>query len=219
MVLGIWNLKLMGFKNKRVLITAGPTWVAIDRIRVISNTATGETGVLLAQSLQRLGAKVHLVLGPVEATFFQKNFRLLRFRFFEELERLIRKELKERHFDYVFHTAAVSDYKLKAPYGQKVKSGLSYWHLKLIPTEKIINVIKKLDRDVFLIGFKFLPQGPKMRLIQEARKLMRDSGCNCVVANCARSHRYRAWIVDRERVSREYHSRRELVDNLIKVIL
>ncbi|MFH0827232.1 MAG: phosphopantothenoylcysteine decarboxylase [Candidatus Omnitrophota bacterium] len=207
----------MSFKNKRVLITAGPTWVAIDRVRVISNTATGETGMLLAQSLQRLGAKVHLVLGPVEIAFFQKKISVLRFRFFDELECLVKDELKKRHFDYVFHAAAVSDYRPKEFYEQKVKSGLSRWQLALVPTDKIINSIKRWDRKVFLVGFKFLPQGPKMRLIQQARSLMRDSGCDCVVANLG-PYPYRAWIVSRTGVSRGNHSRRELIDNLIKGI-
>ena len=51
-------------KNKKVLITAGPTWVPIDNVRVISNTATGETGILLSEKLKNLGAKVTLLLGP-----------------------------------------------------------------------------------------------------------------------------------------------------------
>lgn len=208
----------MSFKNKQVLITAGPTWVAIDSVRVISNTATGETGILLAQRLQRLGAKVHLILGPVETNLAHKKMRVLRFRFFDELDNLIKRELKKRHFDYIFHAAAVSDYRPKTFYGQKVKSGLSCWHLELVPTNKIINSIKQLDREVFLIGFKFLPQASKMRLIQQAKRLMKSSGCDCVVANSVTPHRYRAWIVDGGRVSRGNHSRKELVDNLIRGI-
>ena len=54
----------MSLKNKRILITAGPTWVAIDSVRVISNIATGETGILLAKRLSLQGAKVTLALGP-----------------------------------------------------------------------------------------------------------------------------------------------------------
>jgi len=217
---GAWCLEFesMSFKNKSVLITAGPTWVAIDRVRVISNSATGETGMLLAQSLQRLGAKVHFMLGPVETPFDQKKIRVIRFRFFEELKRLIKEELKKRHFDYVFHSAAVSDYRPKVFYKQKVKSDLRRWQLELVPTYKIINSIKRCDRDVFLVGFKFLPQISKRHLIQLARSLIRDSGCDCVVANCVSSYSYRAWIVDRKKVTRSYHSRRELVDNLLKEI-
>ncbi len=208
----------MKFKNKQVLITAGPTWVAMDSVRVISNTATGETGILLAQNLQRLGAKVHLVLGAVETNFTHKKIRVLRFRFFDELEHLMKEELKKRHFDYLFHTAAVSDYRPKTFYEQKERSGLSCWHLELVPTNKIINSIKKLDRDVFLIGFKFEPQVSKLQLIQQAKALMKNSGCDCVVATTVMPHHYRAWIVYGKRVSRGHYSRRELVDNLIKGI-
>ena len=50
----------MKLKNKRVLITAGPTWVKIDKVRVISNTASGKTGLLFADAFKRLGSKVTL---------------------------------------------------------------------------------------------------------------------------------------------------------------
>ncbi len=56
----------MSLNGKRILITAGPTWVPIDNVRVISNIATGTTGVLLAWQTSAQGAKVTLVLGPCE---------------------------------------------------------------------------------------------------------------------------------------------------------
>ena len=200
------------------MITAGPTWVAIDPVRVISNTATGKTGILLAEKLHRLGAKVHLVLGPVEPNFNHRQIKISRFCFFEELKRCLNHELRRQHFDYVFHAAAVSDYRTKRVYEKKVESGLSRWCLELVPTSKIIKSIRQLAQDVFLIGFKFLPQASKRPLVQEARKLMRESDCDLVVANTVHSKRYRAWIVGFKNVSREYDSREELVNHLIKQI-
>ena len=69
----------MGFKNKKILITAGPTWIAVDSVRVISNTASGETGQLLADRLAREGAKVTLVLGPVPNRLKNKKVKVIPF--------------------------------------------------------------------------------------------------------------------------------------------
>jgi len=53
-------------KNKRILITCGPTWVPIDGMRVISNRSSGQLGQTIAQDLTKAGAKVTLLEGPVE---------------------------------------------------------------------------------------------------------------------------------------------------------
>ena len=73
----------MNLRKLRVLITAGPTWVAIDNVRVISNIATGETGKILAEKLASMGAKVTLLIGPGDLCCLKKNIRLIRFKFFE----------------------------------------------------------------------------------------------------------------------------------------
>ena len=50
--------------KKKILITAGPTWVRLDDVRVITNVFTGKSGVALAESLARKGHTVTLLLGP-----------------------------------------------------------------------------------------------------------------------------------------------------------
>jgi len=80
--------------TKSVLITAGPTWVAIDSVRVISNTATGETGTLLAERFAQQGAKVTLLLGPVSNCCLNKKIRVINFKFFDELRDKLIRELE-----------------------------------------------------------------------------------------------------------------------------
>ena len=181
--------------NKRILITAGPTWVAIDKVRVISNTATGETGIILARELACLGASVTLLLGSIGVCCLGKNIRLLRFRFFDELKNIIARELRSHKYDAVIHSAAVSDYKPAVVCSQKVKSDKKAWQMKLVPTLKIIDLIKKIDRSVFLVGFKFEPEAGKDLLIKRARELIRRSGLDLAVANSAKGNQYRAYIV------------------------
>ena len=185
----------MNLCNKRVLITAGPTWVAIDSVRVISNAATGQTGLLLAERLQRRGAKVTLLLGPVALRCQGRGVRILRFNFFDELKELIRKELTSKKYDIFIHSAAVCDYKPLKSYTYKVKSGLKNWRLNLVPTEKIIERIKKYDHSLFLVGFKFRPDANKSRIIKDAKTLIRRAGLNLTVANTVNHGIYRAYIL------------------------
>jgi len=208
----------MNFRNKRILITAGPTWVAIDKVRVISNTATGQTGILLAQNLQKLGAKVTLLLGPVESCCLNKRIRLIRFKFFEELKEKLLRELRKGGYHAVIHSAAVSDYGPKSFYGKKVKSGNKCWRLSLVPLPKLIDLIKKSDSSVVLAGFKFQPQARKNALLQEAGKLMRRCRADLVVANTTRGLRYIAYIMQKDKIRGPFSQKKYLVAELIKAI-
>lgn len=184
-------------KNKRVLITAGPTWVPIDSVRVISNIATGKTGILLAEELQRLGAKVTLLLGPVETCCLSKNIRLIHFKFFEELKNIIIKELRSKKYDVFIHSAAVSDYRPLRVDSQKVKSGKKIWQINLVPTLKIIDLIGKFKPSLLLVGFKFEPQARKKALIAETKNLIKRAKIDLAVANTVDDKsRYRAYIIN-----------------------
>lgn len=204
----------MSFKGKRILITAGPTWVPIDRVRVISNIASGITGILLAEEFICLGAKVTLLLGPVPACCLNKNMKVVRFRFFDELKESLIKELKTKKYDIVIHSAAVSDYKVGNKFIGKVKSDKSLWKLNLVPTEKIIDLVKKIDDKVFLVGFKFDPNITKNKLLNEAQGLLRRSGADLVVANTMSGAGYRAYLVSESGIGAEINSKEKLVENL-----
>jgi len=190
----------MCLKNKRILITAGPTWVPIDAVRVISNSASGATGLFLSRALQGLGAKVTLLLGPIPLgdVSLKGNvpyFRIIRFKFFDELKQLLARQLKGAGFDAVIHTAAVSDYRPHRRCRGKIASGKSRLRLELYPTEKIIDAIKKYDPSVYLVGFKYHPGASRETLFREARALARRSKADLVVANSAVNNLYRAYLV------------------------
>jgi len=170
-----------GLTNKRVLITAGPTRVNIDRVRVITNLATGETGRLIAKKLENKGAKVALLIGPMG---------------FRQLERALKEELRKKKFDIVIHSAAVSDYRPKLKSQKKVSSGKKVWNLRLVPAPKLIDYIKRISPDVLLVGFKFQPQASRKDLIQKAKRLKKTTGADIVVANTlTRDKGYRAYLL------------------------
>lgn len=179
------------FKNKNVLITAGPTWVAIDDVRVISNVATGETGIILAQKLARLGAKVTLLLGPVNVCCLNKIIRVVHFKLFEELRNKIKEELVSRKYDFIIHNAAVSDFAPALSKG-KIASGKSF-SLKLKPLPKITGDIKRLAPQAKLVIFKLEAGVSEGILIKRAIAARSESGADFVVAN--RLNPYQAFII------------------------
>jgi phosphopantothenoylcysteine decarboxylase/phosphopantothenate--cysteine ligase len=209
----------LAIKNKKILITAGPTWVAIDSVRVISNIASGESGILLAQKLSRLGAKVTLLLGPTEACCLDKKIKLLRFRFFDELKNRLFKELKSKRYDAVIHSAAVSDYRPALIFRQKIGSDKKNWKLSLVQTPKLIDAVKKIQRTVILVGFKFIPQAKKKILLQESRILLRRAKADLVVANTIKHENYAAFIVGAHKIQGPWLSKNKLTTALIKKIL
>lgn len=208
----------MNLRNKNILITAGPTWVPIDNVRVISNIATGETGILLAKKLIDQGSKVTLVLGCVANNNLSEKIRLIPFRFFDELSRIIKKEITTGNYDIVIHTAAVSDYKPAIRYAKKIKSGIKGLKIVLKPTPKIIDCIKKICPGVLLAGFKFVPDEGVKALLSQARKLFERSKLDFVVANTICGNKYAAYILTKHKVSGPFLKKNILVESLVKEI-
>lgn len=190
-------MRVNNLKNKRILITAGPTWIPIDNVRVISNIATGETGILLADRLSALGAKITLILGPVQMVPLKKTVRIIRYKFFDQLKDSLEKEIKTNKYDILIHSAAVGDYKPIKVCQYKVKSGIRSWKLNLIPTIKIIDLIRRINGSLFMIGFKFEPNLTKRFLISETRKLIQRVDLDLAVANTVQKNRYQAYIVNK----------------------
>ena len=168
-------------KGKKILITAGPTIEYIDPVRVITNQSTGKTGVLLASELVSAGSKVTIIYGPgIESP--SKGSKVVRVETSEEMSNAIKKEMKQK-FDIVILAAAASDYTPEEPKRTKLDSDLLRISLKLKRVPKMINQIKKIQSDVFLVGFKAETNVSKKDLIEKAREKMNQSGCDLVIAN------------------------------------
>ncbi|MBM3243813.1 MAG: phosphopantothenoylcysteine decarboxylase [Candidatus Omnitrophica bacterium] len=206
------------FKGKKIIITAGPTWVKIDSVRVISNTASGQTGTLLAERLSRLGARVTLLLGPVGKLSLSSKVKFLHFKLFEELYSLIKKELSSESYDFAIHSAAVSDYRLARIHRKKLDSGLKNLRLELKPTIKIINLFKKMQPQAKLVAFKFEPDTLKKQLELEAYRLIKSSGAKLIVANTTKNNGYAAYIVSPEKTLGPFLNKGYLAKNLIKLM-
>lgn len=209
----------MIIKNKKILITSGPTWVPIDTVRVISNTASGETGSLLAGKISRRGGNVTLLQGPAAEKISPagRKISIKKFRFFDELESLLKKELKSKEYDFIIHSAAVSDYKVKNIFGQKIGSNLKNLKLNLVPTPKLLDLVKKLDPKIKVCAFKLEINSGIKHLIKEAELLMKRSNADLIVANTFKNKKYNAYILNNNgSLIGPLRSKQELSDRLIK---
>ena len=168
-------------KGKKVLMTAGPTIEKIDPIRVITNHSTGKTGVLLASELVSAGAKVTLVYGPGIAEP-PKGAKTIPVQTVTDMFNEVKKQMKKK-FDIVIMAAAASDYIPKNQYSKKIKSTRSSLTIELKKAPKIIDHIKKLQKNVFLLGFKAETDISKKELIVRARKKLNDSNADLIIAN------------------------------------
>jgi phosphopantothenoylcysteine decarboxylase/phosphopantothenate--cysteine ligase len=168
-------------KGKKVLMTAGPTIEKIDPIRVITNHSTGKTGVLLASELVSAGAKVTLVYGPGIAEP-PKGAKIIHVETVTEMFREVKKQMKKK-FDIVILAAAASDYIPKNQNSKKIKSTKNSLTIELKKAPKIIDHIKKLQKDVFLIGFKAETDISKKELVIRAKQKLRDSKADMIIAN------------------------------------
>ena len=204
--------------KKRILITAGPTWVAIDKARVISNIATGETGFILADKFKRSQIKVTLLLGPGYFRAGQTGIKIKRFKYFSQLQLLLENELKKGGYAAVIHTAAVADYKPDKIIKSKVGSGRRSWKINLVPTKKLINGLRGHGNNLFTVGFKFQPEANNNRLIKEGRALLNQADLDLVVANSNIDENYCAYILGNANHCGPFFTKLKMADHLVKII-
>ena len=202
-------LKKFGFssilKNKKILMTAGPTVEYIDPLRVITNQSSGKTGVLLASELISAGSKVTLVYGPgVEKP--PKGAKVIKVLTSKEMYETVKKQMKKK-FDVMIMAAAVADYTPENPSKKKIKSTQNKIKISLKKVPKIIDQIKKFQKNIILVGFKAEANLSKKDLIRVARKKLRESNADIIIANNIGSPRYKknpnnneVLIIDSEKV-------------------
>ena len=186
-------LKKFGFtsvlKNKKVLMTAGPTIEHIDPVRVITNQSSGKTGVSLASELISAGAKVTFVYGPGEEKP-PKGAKIINVLSSKDMHNAVKTELKKK-FDIVIMAAAVADYVPIKLSKNKIKSSKNEIKISLKKAPKIIDQIKKYQKNVLLIGFKAETNLTKNQLIKSAQKKLKESSSDMIIANDIGSSRYK----------------------------
>ena len=166
-------------KNKKFVITTGATYEAIDEVRGISNRSSGKMGLEVAKEAYIRGADVTVIHGDVNVDM-PKLFESHRVLSTLEMTSKMRELVIDA--DVFVSAAAVSDFSPSKVEGVKMSSSKEY-DLKLTPNGKIIDKIKKINPNIFLVGFKAEYDVSDEKIIDSAKKQINRCGTDLVVTN------------------------------------
>ncbi len=164
-------------KGKKILITAGPTYEAIDPVRFIGNHSTGKMGVAIAEAATRTGAEVVLICGPsnVESTCELKRVDVTTA---QEMFDATMSFMQEQ--DVLIMTAAVADYRPKKVAQNKIKKKGQDLRIDLEPTPDILATVGKTKKEhQVLVGFALETDNE----IENAFEKLNRKNCDLIVLN------------------------------------
>mgnify|MGYP001819236982 CR=1 FL=1 len=144
-------LNQLPLKGKQILITAGPTYEAIDPVRFIGNHSSGKMGFEIANAAANLGAKVVLVTGPTHQHITNDFVKVKPVVSAEEMYNEVHKYF--RSSDIAILTAAVADYRPKTIARQKIKKKEATFSIELEKTKDILKSLGEIKTTQFLVGF------------------------------------------------------------------
>jgi len=138
------------FANKKILITAGPTYEAIDTVRGITNLSSGKMGYAIAQAAQEMGAQVTLVSGP---TALEKPVGINSVDVTSALEMFNAVKQHSQACNIFIGVAAVADYRITKPSEKKIKRSTDTLSLQLTPNPDILAYVAQQPNPPFCVGF------------------------------------------------------------------
>jgi phosphopantothenoylcysteine decarboxylase/phosphopantothenate--cysteine ligase len=138
-------------KGKKVMITAGPTYEAIDPVRFIGNHSSGKMGYELARAAAKLGAEVTLIAGPNHQSISHSSVKIVDVISAEDMYHAAHANFASA--DIAILSAAVADYKPKDVATQKIKKADSSLHIELVKTQDILASLGNIKSKQFLVGF------------------------------------------------------------------
>ncbi len=170
-------LSKLPLKGKRFLITAGPTYEAIDPVRFIGNHSSGRMGIELARVAASLGANVTLILGPSALSITHDRVQLHRVVSTQQMYDAV-----HAHFgavDVAIAAAAVADYKPATIADQKIKKKTDQLSIDLVKTQDILASMGAKKTRQLLIGFALETENE----IANAKKKLEKKNLDAIVLN------------------------------------
>ena len=144
-------LSKLPLKGKKVLLTAGPTYEAIDPVRFIGNHSSGKMGFAIATVAADLGAEVFLISGPSQLQIKHSLVHRINVVSAAEMYQVVHKYFSE--VDIAILSAAVADYTPKKTATQKIKKTALALEIELSPTKDILASLGEIKEHQLLVGF------------------------------------------------------------------
>ncbi|MEP3210396.1 MAG: bifunctional phosphopantothenoylcysteine decarboxylase/phosphopantothenate--cysteine ligase CoaBC [Maribacter sp.] len=163
--------------GKKVLITAGPTYEAIDPVRFVGNHSTGLMGYELAKEAARLGAEVILVSGPSHLTVKHDLISLIKVVSADEMYDAVHSHYK--NIDIAICAAAVADYRPKSVASQKIKKASEDLSIVLTKNKDILLSLGKAKKNQFLVGFALETENE----VENAKGKLQKKNLDAIVLN------------------------------------
>ena len=169
--------KKLPLKGKKILITAGPTYEAIDPVRFIGNYSSGKMGFDIAQSAANLGASVILVTGPTHLKIENHLVKVVPVVTAQEMYDTCHQYFAD--VDVAIAAAAVADYKPKNIALHKIKKEANEFSIELEKTKDILASLGEIKKNQFLIGFALETENE----IENAKSKIQKKNLDLIVLN------------------------------------
>jgi len=170
-------LEKLPLKGRKIMVTAGPTFEAIDPVRFIGNHSSGKMGFDLANEAAKNGAEVVLISGPTYLKEVNSRIRLIRVTSAQEMYDACHKYYNE--VDVVISAAAVADYKPKNVADKKIKKNDETFIIELEKTKDILASLGIIKKNQLLIGFALETENE----IEHAKLKIQKKNLDLIVLN------------------------------------
>ena len=170
-------LQSLPLNGKQVLITAGPTYEAIDPVRFIGNHSSGKMGFEIANAAANLGAKVVIISGPTHEKAEHSLITVIPVQSASDMYDAVHNHFNDS--DIAILSAAVADYKPKKVSSRKIKKKDSTLQLELEKTKDILESLGKIKQNKLLVGFALETNDE----LENAIKKLKSKNLDLIVLN------------------------------------
>lgn len=215
-------LESLPLRGKRILITAGPTYEAIDPVRFIGNHSSGKMGFALAEEAAGLGASVTLISGPSNEKLEIADVHRINVVSAEQMYQSTHQHIDG--MDIAIFSAAVSDFTPKVVSSQKIKKKESNVQIELVPTKDILASVGALKKKQYLVGFALETENE----LENARDKIKRKNLDLIVLNSLqdkgagfRSDTNKVTLIDKKGKVQEFElkSKKEVATDIFIEIL
>ncbi|MBC7651585.1 MAG: bifunctional phosphopantothenoylcysteine decarboxylase/phosphopantothenate--cysteine ligase CoaBC [Deinococcales bacterium] len=210
-------------KDKKVIVTAGPTYEAIDPVRFIGNHSSGKMGFAIAEALFMAGAEVILVTGPTHEQLIYTAITRVNVTSAQDMYNVTHQYFLDA--DIAVMSAAVADYTPIEVAREKVKKKEDTWSINLTKTKDILYSIGEIKKEhQFIVGFALETTNEK----ENALTKLKHKNADCIVLNSLNDNKAgfgfdtnKITILHKsgEEVSFDLKSKKEVANDIVSFII